>query len=322
MWPVYIHFTYAWCIVFVVVNKINISNRSILILGALSLLIGSLFALPVSAVDANVSAESILLSPTNKRYELQSGQTKRDSFKVVNNGGTAYTFFVYARPYSVDNENYDVNFDSDVANADAYKWVQFDTTSFQLKPGDSVDVSYTLRVPENATPGGHYGVLFAETQPAEQNGGTVIAQKKRVGAILYTTVDGTVTRAGKYLGQDVPFFQFSAPLKVRQRISNSGNTDFTVRSSVSVSDIFGGLKYKNEKEATILPAKTRSINNDWPMPAWIGVYKVEQTAQFLDEKRTSTNYVLLIPVWVYITTVLLIGGRVLYAVVQRKSSKK
>lgn len=302
-------------------NKNILQFKKVVLFGTLSLALSVLLSVPSGAVDTGSPSESILLSPTSKRYELASGATKRDSFKVVNDGISEFTFFVYARPYSVDNENYDANFDADVTNADAYKWVQFDTTSFQLKPGESTDVSYTIRVPADATPGGHYGVLFAETQPSEQANGTAIAQKKRVGAILYTTVDGNVTTAGKFLGVNVPLFQFSAPLKARQRVSNSGNTDFTVRTNVAVSDVFGGLKYRNEKDVTVLPSTTRAIQNDWPNPAWLGVYKVEQTAKFLDTTRSTTNYVILIPIWVYLTAALLIGARVLYAVVRRKSSK-
>ena len=276
----------------------------------------------VHAAEPNqVQSESILLSPTSKRHEVKAGDTKRDSFKIFNDGTIPITFLVYARPYSVANENYEANFDTESRNADAYKWVQFDTTSFDLEPGKSTDVNYTLRVPTDAAPGGHYGVLFAETQPTSNPTGTAIAQKKRVGAILYATVDGELTTSGSFLGADTPLFQSKAPLKIRMRVENKGNSDFIVQNSVRVSDIFGGLKFKNEKESVVLPSTTRAIVNDWANPAWIGVYKVEQTAKFLDTDRSVTKYVVFVPVWVYLAAFILIGARVLYAVAQRKHKK-
>ncbi len=302
-------------------NKNKLLLLTIGVLGAFGFAFSGSATLPASAAEQAASEESILLSPTSKRYEVAAGSSTKDSFKVVNDGEASFTFFVYARPYSVDNEDYAANFENEVKNADAYKWVQFDKASYDLAPGESVDVGYTFRVPKGASPGGHYGVLFAETQPNQQVSGTVIAQKKRVGAILYATIDGNVTKTGKFVAQDVPLFQFNAPLKIRQKLSNGGNTDFIVRSSVSVSDVFGAVKFKTVKDVTILPSTTRSINNDWVNPAWIGLYKVEQNAKYLDTSKSTTSYVLLVPVWLYVLTALLIGARVLYAVARRKSNK-
>ena len=279
------------------------------------------FAGAASAAELSDGQESILLSPTSKRYEIEAGSSKTDSFKVINNGSTKFSFTVYARPYSVSGEDYKPDFENDAKNADAYKWIQYDKTLYDIEPGSSVDVTYTVRVPKNATPGGHYGVLFAETQPNGDVEGTAIAQKKRVGSILYATVKGNVTTAGKYLGADLPFLQFKAPLKIRQKVQNTGNTDFLVQSKVEVSDVFGTRKFINQKEVPVLPSTTRSIENDWANPAWIGLYKVEQSATFLDNSKSSSGYVLLIPVWVYLLVVLLIGARILYAVARRKSKK-
>jgi hypothetical protein len=288
-------------------------------------LISGLFALALvapaaHAVGDDTQVESILLSPVSKHYNVKAGSTTSDTFKVINDGKADYDFVVYARPYSVSDsdELYTPDFVSKAQNADAYKWVQFAQPSYHIPVGKTVDVAYTLRVPANATPGGHYGVLFAETQANEQTSGNVVKRTKRVGAILYATVDGNVTTSGKFVGTDVPFFQFSAPLKIRQRVSNSGNTDFAVTSEVKVTDIFGGLKYKASSNPSVLPATTRAVNNAWTNPAWIGIYNVQQTAKFLDTSHTSSSYVLLVPLWVYLTVVILVGGRVLYAVVRRR----
>ncbi len=284
------------------------------------LLLFGLVPTPVSAVQATDQAvrESILLSPTSKHYELDAGATKRDSFKIVNDGTAKFSFTVYARPYSVNNEEYTPNFETDTKNGDAYKWVQFDQPSYQIDPGKTIEVAYTIRVPENAQPGGHYGVLFAETQPSGQVNGTAIIRKKRVGAILYTTVKGDVTLAGDYIGPDVPFWQFKRPLAASQRVKNNGNTDFSVKHGVVVSDFFGAVKYRSEKEQFVLPDTTRRLVNDWTNPSWIGLYRVELNTQFLDTNASSTHYVLMVPIWAYMVLGLLIGARVLYAVAQRK----
>ncbi len=292
-------------------------------------LLGGLFAFtlsiaPVQAAQAETrtnATESILLSPTSKHYDLKAGASKNDKLLVVNDGQKSFNFAVYARPYSVNNELYVPDFTSTSQNADLYKWVSFDKTSFRLEPGQSVEVPYTLRVPASAAPGGHYGVIFAETQPSgDANTGSVV-RKKRVGAIMYATVDGDVKLDGKSLGVNVPFFQLKVPLAISERINNTGNTDFAVTTTTEVTDVFGGVKHRSQKESSVLPGTTRQIVSDWQSPAWIGLYKVAHNSKFLDASKTSINYVLFVPLWVYLTLVLAIGARILYAVVHRKKKK-
>lgn len=287
----------------------------------IGLLVSSL--LPVSAFAADrgeTIRESITLSPVSKRYEIKAGASKTDSLKVINDGRVAYDFVVYTRPYSVNDESYVPDFTSDAQNADAYRWVQFEKSSYHLEAGQSVEVKYTVRVPETATPGGHYGVLFAETQPEQTNEGNAVIRKKRVGSILYATVDGDVTRSGKLLSTSVPFLQIKPPLTANLRVANSGNTDFSVKSTMTISDVFGGKKFNSEREVAVLPSTTRKISMEWPGVSWIGLYKVEMTTSFLDNRHESTHYVLQVPLWVYALLILLIGTRILYAVARRKHS--
>lgn len=270
-----------------------------------------------ATTDQAAITESILITPVSKRYELKAGTTKTDTVKVFNDGREDYNFIVYARPYSVDNEEYEPNFISESRNTNAYKWVQFEKASYFIKAGETVDVGYTIRVPEGAAPGGHYGVLFAETQPSENANGNAVKRKKRVGAIMYLTVDGKINRKGSLESIDTSFFQFTSPLRSSQRVSNSGNTDFQANTRTRVLDVFGRVKHDTQKEYTVLPETTRKMVSEWPGASWIGLYKVETNVKFLDTDRTSSSYVLLVPVWVYATLTVLITGRILYAVANR-----
>jgi hypothetical protein len=278
----------------------------------------------VSAADTSADdvIESIVLSPVSKRYELDAGSNTTDSFKVINDGRIAYDFVVYSRPYSVGDESYQPDFVSKPQNADAYKWVQFDKPSYRIEPGQTVEVKYSMRIPAGATPGGHYGVLFAETQPSSETNGNVVKRTKRVGAILYATIKGDVRTGGKFEGFSVPFFQTKPPLTSAQRVKNTGNVDFVTTTTMKVYDVFGGEKFKTSREYPVLPATTRRAIVEWPNPSWIGLYRIELNTSFLDTKSSSTHYVLLVPIWVYLTLVLLIGARVLYAVARRKKTKK
>jgi hypothetical protein len=273
------------------------------------------FATPVAT---DISQESILLSPVSVHYKLKAGDTKTDTINIINDGKKSFDFIVYARPYTVINESYEPNFTSKSQNADAYRWVQFDKPSYHIEPGKTVEVRFTIRVPSNATPGGHYGVLFAETQPNDQVSGNAVKRTKRLGAIMYATVSGNVTTSGTLKGFSVPFFQTKPPLTTSQRVSNEGNTDFAAHTTLKIYDAFGGLKYETQKDYTVLPSTTRKVEIDWANASWLGFYKVSQTTSFLDTNKSSTHYVLLVPVWIYLAAVLIIGARIAYAVTRRR----
>lgn len=261
--------------------------------------------------------ESITLSPVNKRYKIDAGSTQTDELTILNDGSTAYDFIVYGRPYSVSNEQYEPDFVQTPSNADAYKWVQFQQTKWRIEPGQTVKIPYTLRVPADATPGGHYGVIFAETQPPQASSTSVI-RKKRVGSILYATVNGTFTTGGQTLGTDIPFLQFRSPLKANTTIENTGNSDFEATLNYKVSDVFGNVKYEEQKLYAVLPQTTRKMTLEWRDSPWFGLYKVSLSSKYLDKDETNDSFVLMIPRWMLITTVVVIIGGGVYVALRRR----
>lgn len=274
------------------------------------------FASQVSAVDPIV--ESITLSPVAKRYELQAGETRTDTLTVVNDGKEAYDFTAYAKPYSVSSENYSPDFVTEASNSDAYRWVKFEKSKYHLEAGASMTVSYTISVPVNAGPGGHYGVLFVETQPKGPVGGNAVVRKKRVGAILYTTVKGTYEIGGEQTASDIPFLQLTSPLTARLTTTNTGNTDFIDTVVFRVSDLFGGLKYEETKEYPILPQTARKMTLEWKTAPDFGVYKVEVISKFLDQTHTSSSFVLMMPAWALGVVGLIVVGSIIYLVLRRR----
>lgn len=261
--------------------------------------------------------ESITLSPVSKLYKVDAGSTHTDKLTIVNDGATDYNFTVYTAPYSVKDEGYDPDFTSIRTNTDIESWVQFEKTTYFAKAGSTVTVDYKFVVPENAFPGGHYGVIFAETQPAGNLDSTGVERKKRVGAIIYATVNGEYKTGGQVLIIDTPKFQFTSPLKSSLTIENTGNADFTAKTSYLVTDVFGNKKYQTEKTFQILPQTSRKMPLEWAQAPSFGLFKATVATQFLDKNEVRSNYVLMAPVWMYLVLAsgLLLG--VVY-LVQRK----
>lgn len=266
-------------------------------------------------VDAADPVESITLSPASKSYKVDAGQTFDDTITVVNDGDTAYDFTVYTAPYSVKDGTYDPNFTEVTSNSDAYTWVQFKQTTWHAEPRDTLKVPYTVHVKPNAAPGGHYGVIFAEVQPADSGSGTsTLARKKRVGTILYASVSGDIRLEGHIAGTTIPWFQSRAPLTANMTVQNTGNNDFTAKVTYRISDIFGGIKYTAKSEYVVLPSTTRDITVQWAGAPWFGLYKARITTDFLNTTSIVESYVLIMPVWMVLLFGVAIVSGGIYAI--------
>lgn len=275
----------------------------------------SLFGLQ-SISSADSSLESITLSPASKTYKVDPGQTFDDSLTVLNDGNTAYDFIVYASPYSVESGSYDKpNYTETTVRSDAYTWVSFPKTTWRIEAHQTLKIPFAVNVKKNASPGGHYGVLFVEIQPKESSSGdTTLTRKKRVGTVIYATVSGDVNLKGQIVDVDIPWFQSRAPVNVTSSVQNLGNSDFVTKVTYEASDVFGTLKFRTEGEYVVLPSTTRDIVMSWDKATWFGLFKVRVTTAFLETTNMKEVYVLVMPIWlVLITGVTIISGGI-YAI--------
>lgn len=280
-------------------TMINYPQR--LVLASIAVLILSVIPLSlVHAATENTTKNGIAMSPVKKNYDFEAGTTTRDTVKITNVGTITYTFKLYAEPYSVKNETYETDFLTVKKNTDLPKWVSFDKSSYVLSPGQSVEAPYALAVPTSATPGGHYGIIFAETQPQDgANESASLVGRSRVGAPIFANVKGDYVQGGKFLGIRIPVLQFKSPVKSELDVENTGNSHFSVETVFAVSDLFGNRKFTNATQSELLPQSIRKIELKWDKSPGFGFYQVTASAKFLDKETTKTSYVLMAPLAFY-----------------------
>lgn len=293
----------------------------------IALITGALLAgsmQPAFAADATTSTptipdESITLSPVNTRFSIDAGQQRTGELTIVNDGKTDYDFIVYARPYWIANESYDPVFTKGSQQSDAYQWVRLPQAKYQAKAGQTVKVPYTIDVPSTAAPGGHYGVVFAETQPtATERQGNSVERKKRVGMIIYASVNGQTINRGTAVSNQADFWQVQPPMKATAHARNDGNVDFIDTVTFAVKDVFGNAKYVATKDYPVLPQTSRTIALEWSESPWFGLFRVEVQQKFLGKELTTSHYVLMMPrlLPVLLLVLIVIGGG--YALLRRK----
>jgi len=134
-----------------------------------------------------------------------------------------------------------------------------------LIPREIKAMTITLKVPQNASPGGHYGVIrFTATAPDLKDTGVSLSAS--LGALLLVTVTGNITEnlslqefSVNQSEQTGSFFE-TGPLNFAERFKNSGNIHEQPTGQVVVTDMFGN-KFAaltvNQSSGNVLPNSIR-----------------------------------------------------------------
>ena len=107
------------------------------ILAAAIMLLAGVFA-PVPSAFADEGKPDVWLqiSPVANRVTLNPGDEQTFKVQVDNIGGKKFKFRVYATPYSIANEAYEVNFTNETNRTQISRWVTFNQNPDAEKDSD------------------------------------------------------------------------------------------------------------------------------------------------------------------------------------------
>lgn len=251
------------------------------------------------------------VSPATLSLDLEPGRVTTAEFRVQNTGSKTFEFEVDISPYSVVDEEYTADYESSSAYTDLAKWVTFSQDRGEVQPGGSIPVTVTIAVPKDVPAGGQYAsVMISMVNDGVDGDGMAISMIKRVGLVMYSTVEGKTRKEGKVIENKVPSFKFQSPVTASSVVENTGNVHATATYTLQVFPLFGGEEvYSNEDKPdtrTILPETKRYNEIQWEGAPALGIFKVKQTVNFLGQDSVTEKIVFLCPIWFLFIILLLI----------------
>lgn len=193
-----------------------------------------------------------------------------------------------------------------------------DTREFTLEPNESKEVTFTITIPANATPGGHYAmVLFTPVIVKESVAGPLVEHK--VGNIIKLTVSGDIRESAEITEFSAPFLSEYGPIALKLKILNNGNTHITSSGTIIIKNMLGKKVAEWElKPANIFPSTVRTFNTEWSGKWRFGLYSAEAMIEYgsQNEMISSTVNFWVIP-WKILAAVvvfillLIIWGRII-----------
>ncbi|MDR6198796.1 hypothetical protein QE374_000705 [Microbacterium sp. SORGH_AS428] len=201
-------------------------------------------------------------------YEAAPGQQVSDCYTVANTGSTVQRVSVYATDaFNTESGDFAL-LDADAAPSDAGSWVVLEDGStrmqFELAPGQSRPVRFTMTVPADAGPGDHAGGLLVSAQtPSDQ-----ILVDRRVGTRLYVRVPGELQSLLNITGMTATYNPalnpFEGSTAVTLTVTNQGNVALAPTLVLVVKSFFGTelTDRRLENLDELLPGASRTVTYD------------------------------------------------------------
>lgn len=265
---------------------------------------------PVMAADT--PDYRLQVSPSYAEIDdMLPGKTYTGVFKIQNTGSKDFEYAISLTPYGVSDESYTLDSSTETAYTQIKDWMTVSQDSGKLVADSSEEITYTIRVPQDAPAGGQYALINIRIiQDSDANSGAAITATKQIGFRLLGDVAGNTRRTGKVTELSIPSILFNPPLSATSVVENTGNTHITASYVLQVFPLFSNEEaYTNEEspyEVTVLPETSRYNSISWDGAPHLGIFRVKQTVTIADDTKTIEKIVFLCPIWLIFILLLIV----------------
>jgi len=122
--------------------------------------------LSVSYCDAQSVSPRLSISPHTFELDVFPGEIIAKKIEITNKSEVALPIAVKLVDFTARDEMGATTFDGTIQDASisSRQWFEIENPNFILDAGETEEVNFTVSVPENAEPGGHYSVMLFEPQ--------------------------------------------------------------------------------------------------------------------------------------------------------------
>lgn len=211
---------------------------------ALSLI--ALLGSPTFGLAADDSPLAVSLTPLTRELTADADQTISGTLTIQNLGSASQSLTPIARDFVADPDVDGAPRFIDAASLPAgqalSQWVTFGTDTLSVPANGTVSFDYTIHVPNDATPGGHFGAIFASSQSSSPITGSGASVSGSVGSLVLITVNGPVTVSGESRGLVAldshgvrrSIFQ-TTPIDLKFTVSNGGTVHLVPSGTLTVT---------------------------------------------------------------------------------------
>jgi len=174
------------------------------------------------------------------------------------------------------------------------QWIKTEPEEFTLNPREEKFVTFTITIPENVEPGGHYGVVLAGTKAIAGSGviGTTIVE--RVGALVLLITPGEMKEELVVKDFSVPGYSEYGPIDFTIKLENKGTVHIKPVASITITNWLGEKVGEVQlSQKNILPDSVRKFEVSWDKK-WLfaGKYTATLTGNYGTSRSSFSSVVI------------------------------
>lgn len=146
------------------------------------------------------------------------------------------------------------------------------TDKVTVAPGERIKVPFSIVIPKDAEPGGHFAAIFFGSQEPGTQGGEVSIGGK-IGMLVLLRVSGYVPEGGglvEFTSKEKHKFFSALPITFAYRFNNTGGDRVVPLGEIKIKNtwrsVFTSLP-ANKNEGSVLPNSTRKFEIVWGAPS-------------------------------------------------------
>lgn len=275
-----------------------------------------IFVCTYGTVRAQVTVpDSLSLSVTPTLFQMSASPTQiwNSSVKVINNNPRELTVFAKVVNFAPQGETgagkFLPVFDDARDGSSLAEWISISTDAITIAPEASFNIPFTVSVPEDATPGGHFAAILISTKPPISDGESIkVATSQVVTSLFFVRIAGDVIEDGSVREFHVAKTFVNLPkADFEVRFENKGNVQLQPQGEIVITNMWGkerGTIPINQQThfGNVLPNSIRKFEFSWKGEqsfSDIGRYKVALTLAYGEDARkfvTNTDYFYVVPV--------------------------
>jgi len=216
------------------------------------------------------------VSPTNFEIDANPGEIKTNSIKIYNPTDNTVTIKMSVEDFHPLGEGGGVAVEPGADTTYSLKaWVAISPNEFILQSKEEKFVDFTIKIPENAEPGGKWGSILASPVTVSGEEGVIGATlAPATGALVLLRISGEVFEelSVKEFLADQSFFE-KGPVSFSIRFENAGTVHIKPRGFVAISN-WRGKKVADIEfpQQNVIPGSIRKIEAKWQEEWLFGKY--------------------------------------------------
>ncbi len=287
-------------------------------------LILAVFSVLIQQVQAEDKL-SLTVTPPLIKINMDSGEFWSSSVKIVNINPRSLTIYAQVLDFKSGGGG-GVEFiqKKDIQEGESFllsQWLEINQGPFEIPAFQSKEISFSIKVPKDAEPGGHYAAILVGTKPTEKIEGTAIQISSLVASLIMLNVQGEIVEEGRIREFSTEKIFYQKPeVEFTVRFENAGNVHVQPQGEIKIYNFFGkerGTILINQKTdfGNVLPNSIRKWNFEWKGEQGffdVGRYKAVLVLGFGEEAKQTVSSILYFWVVPIKPTLGILGGFTLF----------